>query len=156
MFSAARVSASWARSCSTQRAPRDQRVRHFAERRLDRLFVAGDLDALAHGGEIEIGGIRAASEDRQAHLRLEAPARVAGLEQIGQLRARLAGESREADGGKEGGARRTDVGVGGLQGMLGRADVRAALQQLRGQACGQLLREHLRTQLALTGTDAVR
>ena len=48
------------------RAACRQSVRHFAEGRLDRLLVRCDLDVLLHRGEIEIGLVLAALEDRQA------------------------------------------------------------------------------------------
>ncbi len=92
-------------------------------------------------GEIQTRDICAAREDGQRDLRRERPGAVIAVEQAVQIGMRIAIDSGQRNAGKERGARGADIGVAGLQSVLGGAHVRAALEQFGGQSRWQLLRE---------------
>ncbi|MCY1172553.1 hypothetical protein D9M73_126890 [compost metagenome] len=132
-----------------------QAVGDFLKGRLDGFFITGDVDVFLDFRVIQAGLQRAGIEDRQADLRLEQPGTRTTLEQAIEVRTQGPGIGGQADAGEECRACGTDVGILGLEQVLGLENVRAPLQQVRWQtgryvaeqlgierlACGQVVRQ---------------
>src|SRR5690606_13890716 len=108
---------------------RSQTVRHLAEGALDALLVLGHPYVFLDLRVVKIRAQFAGMEDRQADLRHETPAAGASVEQPAHLAAGAPGSRSQGKIGKRGRGRGSYVGIGGVQAMLGGADIRASLQQ---------------------------
>ena len=107
----------------------DERVGHLAKRGLDRAFVSDERELLLRLGQPDVGAEATCIEDWLRHLGRELPHPVGTGEEAGQLVTLKAKQPCEADAGKVCGLRDADHGVGGHQILLGRAKVRAPLEQ---------------------------
>ena len=115
-----------------------ERIGHFTECGLHRLFIAGDRYGFTRAGDRQIALARAPIEDRQRDGRAEAPPQPLVADQIaerGRGEARLAGER---DRGEEGGACGPDIGPRGAQLFLGLQDIGAVGEQIGRQAGGDI------------------
>lgn len=106
-----------------------ERICHFLERGLDALLVARHRLPGAHLGHVQIRDALAAVKNRQIDLRHEGPGTGAAVKQPAQLVAGGARRRGQRDGREEGRTGGADIGIGRLQAVLGRQDVRALLQQ---------------------------
>src|SRR3546814_6341204 len=77
-----------------------------------------------------IGRIAPEIEDREDKRRTKAPRLAVIAEKIIEIGRGVAEAARQADAREEGGAGRTDIGVGGAQALLGAEHIRPAYQHI--------------------------
>ncbi len=102
-------------------------VRHFPERALDRFLVLGQYDLLIDLADPE-RRMGAGIENGHANLRTEGPGIGPGTEEAGKGRTGCPHQGGQGNPREKGRAGNSDIGVGRLQLMLGRHDVRSAQQ----------------------------
>ena len=88
--------------------------------------------------QVQLGREPAARENRNADRGRKSPDAAFAVKEVAEIRSHVAGLAGQADGREKGGPGRADIGVGRLERMFRRLDVRTLQEHGGGQVGGQL------------------
>ncbi len=116
----------------------DEGVGNVVERGDDGFLVVEDHLLLLAFGELELAAEAAAGEEGLRESAVAVDGLAGGVEEVGKGAAAEAAGGVDGELGKELGAGDADLGIGGAQLGFGLLNIRAALEELRGKADGEV------------------